>query len=116
MLCYVTIWIAPYINLMDMPGSAVHKIHHKPTPLTGGIVLLFTLTIISILFVPELSQTIQAILVGGWIIFIFALWDDFMFLPAGVKLFGQIIAVAVLIKMGIQINILNSIEYIFYSE
>ena len=32
--------IAPLIGLMDIPGSAEHKRHKNPVPLTGGIVLI----------------------------------------------------------------------------
>ena len=39
-LSWVSIKIAPLIGLMDIPGSAEHKRHENPIPLTGGIVLI----------------------------------------------------------------------------
>jgi len=113
---WFTIWIAPGIKLIDIPGSSIHKIHHKPTPITGGIVLITVLTIISIIFIKEHFQLIWSILVGSWIVFLFGLWDDLKDLPAGVKLFGQLIAVTVIINMGIQIHIFNSSEFIFSAD
>ncbi len=113
---WFTMWFAPFVKLIDVPGSSQHKIHQKPTPITGGIILITVLTIISIISIDEHFQSIHGILVGSCIVFIFGLWDDLKDLPAGVKLFGQLIAVAVLIKMGIQIHIFNSPEFIFSTE
>ena len=44
-LSWISIQVAPKIGLMDIPGSAKHKKHRKPIPLTGGIVLIDTLFI-----------------------------------------------------------------------
>ena len=115
-LSWATIRLAPHINLMDVPGSALHKIHQKPTPFTGGIVLITSLTIISMVFLPEHIKSIQGILIGAWIIFIFALLDDIYDLSPVVKLIGQIIAAVVLINLGIKINIFHSPEFIFHSN
>ncbi|MBT5747817.1 MAG: hypothetical protein HOI40_00710, partial [Candidatus Marinimicrobia bacterium] len=32
-LSWISIKFAPYIGLMDIPGSAEHKNHHNPVPL-----------------------------------------------------------------------------------
>ena len=40
LLSWLSIKIAPKIGLMDIPGSAEHKSHLNPIPLTGGIVLI----------------------------------------------------------------------------
>ena len=40
LLSWFSIKIAPEIGLMDIPGSAEHKRHKNPVPLTGGIVLI----------------------------------------------------------------------------
>ena len=113
-LSWATIRLAPHINLMDVPGSALHKIHQKPTPFTGGIVLIISLTIISIIFLPEHFKSIQGILIGAWIIFFFALLDDIFDLSPVIKLIGQIIAAINLVNLGIKIQIFHSPEFFFH--
>ena len=48
-LGWLSIKIAPEIGLMDIPGSAEHKNHSNPIPLTGGIVLIDLLIIMVLL-------------------------------------------------------------------
>lgn len=115
-LCWISIRLAPALKLMDFPGSAEHKIHDQPTPLTGGLVLLLSTTIVLFGFGPAHLQSLQAILLGGWVVGLFGLWDDLKHLPAWVKLLGQIAAAAVLINMGVQVNIFHSPEFIFRTE
>ncbi|MEJ2013903.1 MAG: hypothetical protein P8X64_16975, partial [Anaerolineales bacterium] len=33
------------LGLVDYPGAASHKTHHNPTPLSGGLVLPFSLVL-----------------------------------------------------------------------
>ena len=41
LLSPLMIWFAARINLIDRPGSALHKRHRSATPMTGGLVILF---------------------------------------------------------------------------
>jgi UDP-GlcNAc:undecaprenyl-phosphate/decaprenyl-phosphate GlcNAc-1-phosphate transferase len=40
----ITIWVAPFVGLVDNPGG--RKAHHQPTPLGGGIAIWATVVII----------------------------------------------------------------------
>ena len=123
-LSMLSIHAAPYVNLIDSPGSESHKIHQHPTPVTGGIILLIALILMFWIYL-QLSNDLtrstfymtgKPILIGSCFVFMFGLWDDIKRLPAWIKLFGQIIAAIVMINMGVQIHIFNSPEFIFRTE
>lgn len=116
MLSWISIKIAPNIGLMDIPGSADHKNHKKPIPLTGGLVLISI--IIIMVFYTELwkSPKIFGVLVSGIFIAIFGLIDDFLNLSPIKKLSGQILGSAFLIYFGIQINFFSSPEFFYHTE
>jgi UDP-N-acetylmuramyl pentapeptide phosphotransferase/UDP-N-acetylglucosamine-1-phosphate transferase len=46
LLSWLSLFLAPKINLMDDPNSADHKNHLYPTPITGGLVLFDTILIL----------------------------------------------------------------------
>ena len=116
MLSWISIKIAPNIGLMDIPGSADHKNHKKPIPLTGGLVLISI--IIIMVYYTELwkSPKIFGVLVSGVFIAIFGLIDDFLNLSPIKKLSGQILGSAFLIYFGIQINFFSSPEFFYHTE
>ena len=78
LLSWFSIKIAPEIGLMDIPGSAEHKSHSKPIPLTGGIVLIDLLIIMLLLTGLWKDPKIWGVLVSGIVISIFGLLDDFL--------------------------------------
>ena len=41
----LAIWIAKRMGLLDIPGSAAHKHHFRPTPLAGGIALVLSMAV-----------------------------------------------------------------------
>ena len=102
-LGYPVMLLAKRLKLMDIPASAPHKIHARPTPLAGGLLIIFTLAVMTFLFRQWLSREFITVLAGALIIFIFGLWDDLKGLSAGPKLFGQFIAAVVLIASGVQV-------------
>ena len=102
-LGYPAMLLAKRLNIIDVPASAPHKTHTHPTPLAGGILMVFTFTLVTFLFRLWLSREIITVLAGALIIFIFGLWDDIKGLSAGPKLFGQFIAAVVLIASGVQV-------------
>ncbi len=116
MLSWISIKIAPNIGLMDIPGSADHKNHKKPIPLTGGLVLISI--IIIMVYYTELwkSPKIFGVLVSGIFIAIFGLIDDFLNLSPIKKLSGQILGSVFLIYFGIQINFFSSPEFFYHTE
>ena len=115
-LSWVSLFIAPKINLMDDPKSADHKKHKNKIPITGGIVLFITVFIISIFTDLWNNPNIWAILVSSLIIFFLGLLDDYFHLKPLQKLFGQFFGASVLIFYGVQINIFNSPEFLNSSD
>lgn len=95
--------LAKRLNLMDIPGSASHKVHTHPMPLAGGILIAATTIIMAILFRAWLSREMLATLAGAGVIFLFGAWDDRRGLTAGPKLLGQFIASGILISFGVQV-------------
>ena len=71
-----SIKIAPKIGLMDVPGSAEHKNHSNPVPLTGGIVLIDTLIIMMLITGLWQESEIWAIAISGLIKFDISLSDN----------------------------------------
>lgn len=103
LLGYPALLLAKRLNLLDLPGSAPHKTHARPTPLAGGILTAFTFSLMVLLYRQWLSHEILAVFAGAVIIFAFGVWDDRHGLSAGPKLIGQFIASAVLISSGVQV-------------
>ena len=73
-LAQISIKIAPQVGLMDIPGSADHKKHQNPVPLTGGVVLMDTMIVMILLTQMWVDAHIWAIFVSGMIIGLFGLF------------------------------------------
>ena len=115
-LAFLSILLAPRLNLIDHPGSADHKLHKKPMPLTGGLVLVLTITSILFLAPGEIDRDIMSVVAASWIILTFGLWDDYHHLPAWGKLVGQLLAAVLLVFLDVKVRIFTSPEFIFGSE
>ena len=102
-LGYPALVLAKRMSLLDIPGSAPHKAHAHPTPLAGGILVLITFFLMSLIYPQWLNPEITAVFTGSIIIFAFGVWDDGRGLSAGPKLVGQLIASAILISSGVQV-------------
>lgn len=112
-LCWISLKIAPKINLMDDPKTADHKKHKKPTPITGGLVLVDTILIL-MLFTSLWSNTnILAIIISSFLIAGLGILDDYLNLEPLHKLLGQILGSIILIYNGVQINLFDSPEFFF---
>ena len=103
--------LAQHFNLMDVPGSAPHKQHARPTPLAGGLLILLIFCFIFLLK-PTYNNEIIIVLLGGLVIFFFGLWDDLKGLTAYPKLIGQLLASLLLISAGVQVRFIT----ILFSE
>ena len=103
--------LAQRFNLMDVPGSAPHKQHARPTPLAGGLLILLVFCL-TFLLKPSYNREIIIILLGGLVIFFFGLWDDLKGLTAYPKLIGQLLASLLLISAGVQVRFIT----ILFSE
>lgn len=95
------ILLAAKTGAMDTPDA--RKVHKKPIPRIGGIGIYaaFMVAMLSVLsFVDvtaEVKTEIIGLMVGGSLIVLVGVIDDYKNLPAKVKLVGQIIAAAVLV-------------------
>ena len=74
-----------------------------------------TFTVMAFFFQQWLNRGILVVLTGGFVIFLFGVWDDLRGLSAGPKLIGQFIAAVILISSGVQVyfaTILSDAGYI----
>ena len=95
------IFLAARTGAMDAPDA--RKVHKKPIPRIGGIGIYaaFMAAIFSVLSFVEVTAEIRTeligLMVGGSLIVLVGVIDDYKNLPAKVKLVGQILAAAVLV-------------------
>ena len=108
-----TSWIlTPYVKNLAFKIGAVdkpdpRKVHKGIMPRLGGLAI-FVGFLIAVLSTVTMSRDLFGILTGAFVILIVGILDDVYQLPAKVKLLGQIVAAAVLIFFGIQIEWLNN--------
>jgi UDP-GlcNAc:undecaprenyl-phosphate GlcNAc-1-phosphate transferase len=99
------------IRLLDIPGSAFHKIHTVPVPLAGGITLVIASVVLFIIFNQTITNSFLSILCPAVIIFLFGLMDDLMGLSAPIKLLGQFLAALLLMFMGVSVHIIEHLSF-----
>ena len=102
-------WITQKLDWTDDPKAAPHKKHKSPMPVAGGLVLFTAIIIGSLIFNVYRSPQVMAILLSSAIIFIFGLWDDLKNISPFRKLFGQLLATAVLIYMGVHVRLFHEV-------
>ncbi|MBN2146117.1 MAG: undecaprenyl/decaprenyl-phosphate alpha-N-acetylglucosaminyl 1-phosphate transferase [Anaerolineales bacterium] len=105
-------WLTRRFKWMDYPGSAPHKLHTSPVPVAGGLVILISLLVMSAAEGLLISQTVRAIIIPALIIFLFGLWDDLCNLRARWKFFGQLLATATMIGLGLQTHLFDTMPWI----
>ena len=105
----LAIWVAKRAGLLDIPGSAAHKQHLRPTPLAGGIALALSLIVLVPIF-HLIDKDIFTLLLAVSIIFIFGLWDDAKGLRAPIKLAGQVLASILLIASDVSVHFLEGLS------
>lgn len=105
-------WIANHVNALDYPNE--RKVHKKPMPLLGGLMMFFGFLFGYMCFAPQNTQML-AILMAGFIVILTGMIDDIKPLKAREKLIGQLIAAAIVTFYG---NILlNDITFFgFYFD
>lgn len=104
---YPVTLLAKYLSLMDIPGAAPHKVHTRPTPLGGGLLLSLVMLLMTFFFHEQVSSEMMAVFAGAFVVFLFGLWDDRKGLSAVPKLLGQLIAAAILIVFGVQVRFMD---------
>ncbi len=110
-MSWFSIRLSRRINLVDIPGSAPHKKHARPTPLAGGIAIFGTLILVMTIFGTWKNPNLSAMILSAGIIFILGLVDDLRHLSPSLKILGQILAVLLLIFSGIHIRVLEYGEF-----
>lgn len=105
-------WIAKHVNALDYPNE--RKVHKKPMPLLGGLMMFFGFLFGYMCFAPQNTQML-AILMAGFIVILTGMIDDIKPLKAREKLIGQLIAALIVTFYG---NILlNDITFFgFYFD
>jgi UDP-GlcNAc:undecaprenyl-phosphate GlcNAc-1-phosphate transferase len=103
--------LAKKIDLIDYPRQDTHHNHSKPTPKAGGISFLLSISIIFIFYKFWQQTDLLHILIPTIIIFSFGLWDDKFGMNAPIKLFGQIIAVTILVLFDVRVQFLENQKF-----
>jgi UDP-GlcNAc:undecaprenyl-phosphate/decaprenyl-phosphate GlcNAc-1-phosphate transferase len=90
-------------GIVDAPDGQL-KHQTEPVPYFGGLAIYLAF-LISLAFTFEFRHDVLGIILGGTIVVMLGLIDDFGVLTPWTKLIGQLLAVFVLIKSGIRIEI-----------
>ncbi|OQW39906.1 MAG: hypothetical protein A4C66_00460 [Nitrospira sp. HN-bin3] len=97
-------------GIVDAPDG--HLKHQKePVPYFGGLAIYLAF-LMSLAFTFEFRQDVLGIILGATIVVMLGLIDDFGVLSPTTKLIGQLLAVFVLIKSGIRIQIAALPEWV----
>jgi UDP-GlcNAc:undecaprenyl-phosphate GlcNAc-1-phosphate transferase len=77
--------------------------HREPTPLLGGVAIFIASTIVIVAWGPR-DTRLLGLLLGGTLLFVTGLIDDFRHLRPHTKLIAQILAACILVVGGVQIG------------
>ena len=90
-------------NIVDRPDGRLKR-QAAPVPYFGGLAVYLAF-LVSLALTVEFRQDVLGVVLGGTLMVMLGLIDDFGVLTPGPKLVGQLIAVFVLIRSGIRIEI-----------
>lgn len=90
-------------GIVDAPDGRL-KHQREPVPYFGGLAIYLAF-LTSLAFTFEFRQDVLGIILAGTIVVMLGLIDDFGVLTPATKLVGQLLAVFVLIKSGIRIDV-----------
>jgi UDP-GlcNAc:undecaprenyl-phosphate/decaprenyl-phosphate GlcNAc-1-phosphate transferase len=97
-------------GIVDKPDGRL-KHQREPVPYLGGVAIYLAF-LVSLAFTFEFRHDVLGIVLSGTLIVMLGLIDDFGVLSPGTKLTGQLLAVFVLIKSGIRIEIVSLPDWI----
>ncbi len=97
-------------GIVDNPDGRL-KHQREPVPYLGGLAIYLAF-LVSLAFTFEFRQDVLGIVLSGTLILMLGLIDDFGVLSPGTKLAGQFLAVFVLIKSGIRIEIASLPDWV----
>jgi len=90
-------------GMVDVPDGRL-KHQRDPVPYLGGLAIYIAF-LVSLAFTFDFRQDVLGIVLAGTLMVMLGLIDDFGVLSVGTKLIGQLLAIFVLIKSGIRIQI-----------
>jgi UDP-GlcNAc:undecaprenyl-phosphate GlcNAc-1-phosphate transferase len=89
------------IGAIDTPRE--RGLHQEPTPRLGGLAILISVAVSSLIFLPHDKQT-TGILIGAAVIALVGAIDDLLELNAEFKLVGQISAAIIPVAEGVRVD------------
>ncbi|MBU0581155.1 MAG: undecaprenyl/decaprenyl-phosphate alpha-N-acetylglucosaminyl 1-phosphate transferase [Candidatus Margulisbacteria bacterium] len=97
-------------NIVDNPSA--RKVHKKAIPLLGGLAIFAAFSICLLLIAQPFSQITQGIFLGGCLIILLGLWDDYLGLKPLKKFLGQVmIALIMIFIFNIHSTIFNGSDF-----
>lgn len=90
-------------GIVDSPDGRLKR-QREPVPYLGGLAIYLAF-LVSLAFTFEFRQDVLGIVLAGTLVLLLGMIDDFGVLSPGIKLIGQFLAVFVLIKSGIKVEI-----------
>jgi len=103
-------WLTPLMReaglrfgIVDRPDGRL-KTHREPVPYLGGLGIYLAF-LLALAFTVDFSEPVLALLLGGSILVLLGLIDDLGQLGPWTKLGGQLVAVIVLVKSGVFIQL-----------
>ena len=94
--------LAHKIKALDIPRDE-RRVHKKPIPLIGGLAIFYGF-VVSVLCFAVIDRELMGILIGSVIMVTVGVVDDMRDLNAKLKLIFQIIAAAIVIYFGVDIQ------------
>lgn len=93
------------LGAVDRPDK--RKVHSRLMPRLGGLAIYLGFTVV-MLFRVDISKSMTGLLLGGTIIVLLGVLDDIRDISPRVKLLGQILAAAVAVAFGIEVNYITN--------
>ena len=95
--------MARRLGVLDRPDA--RKLHARATPLLGGVAVFFGF-VTALLSNAILSPEVISLLSAAMVLFVTGVFDDWREVPAGLKLFIQLICTAMVVNSGIVLRVL----------
>lgn len=105
------IWLAFKTGALDEPEA--RKVHKKPVPRIGGLGIYIAFMVSMGLYLTtaelpgDVRQGMEGLMIGGTLIVALGLADDYLNIPAKLKLLGQIACAALAVAYGVRIDFIS---------
>ena len=102
---FVAVKVANKVGLVDVPGSAPHKQHLRPTPMAGGIAIIISLLLMILVSGLWTEKRYLLFIISAIAIFLVGAWDDKRSLSPALRFGIQVLAAVLVIQSGLYIRI-----------